>query len=412
MIQLKTYTLYDVKNILFLSLFTFPILPIKLCNWIFIFFSIITLILFSKEKKTIWWPHLALSLLIVVPFLPYLFELIVFPHNKIIQFETEKKLLFFIAPFIFYCASTLKIKLDFMRSIQIFIGAVSLLTLISYVFLFWQNNINIFESTASISYQIRTNFESISQLHPSYYGLFSSISSLWLIYSFKNFNLKWKLIVSFALFLLISLNLLLASKMALFILFLGLIFILYKSSLNARKKISYFIVIIFSILVSIYFVPSLNSRLAEIPTFLENQTPNNTLVERQVIYNCNTAILRTDLLFGSGARNSQALLDYCYTWCGFHKGAIVHLNSHNQYFTLALNYGILLMILFCGILVTFIFISRQSVFANLFWLSILFIMLSESILERQMGIYYFLFFTFLFLMESHTQPQLTNETKG
>lgn len=392
------YSIYDIKSLLFLALFTFPALPILVCNWIFIFFSISVLLEFFIFKHKIIWNDLKFYLVILLPFLPYLVELLFFPDNPVIRFEAEKKILFFIAPLVFYFFSQLQIKIKAHQALFVFSITVSIVALSACMYLLLNGFLNGSVGAGQRTYLIRTAFEEFSHLHPSYFGLFCTFSALWLMHSFNKLQFKYKPLALTALLSLVGLNLLLASKMALFILIIGMIWLLWQSSIKRSTKVYYFTILIISMFTAAFFIPSLNDRLSELQ-FTDNAGGlSNTLVERKIIYNCNMAIIRTDIVMGSGARNAQSLLDYCYSWCGYDKGAIIHLNSHNQYFTLTLNYGILILIVFIGSLAVLILKSNQSNISKLFWVSVLLMMLSESLLERQMGVYYFLFFAYLFLI--------------
>ena len=93
-----------IRQWLFIAMFSFPVIPIKFINVFFIVFSIITLFLFIKEKPKWIISDFKYYLIFIVPFIPYLIEFVLFPTNSIIQFEVEKKLLFFIAPISFAIA--------------------------------------------------------------------------------------------------------------------------------------------------------------------------------------------------------------------------------------------------------------------------------------------------------------------
>lgn len=95
-----------------------------------------------------------------------------------------------------------------------------------------------------------------------------------------------------------------------------------------------------------FFIPSLKSRLMEVQDFFISGNFGNTLTERMIIFNCGRSVFLSDFLTGIGARNVQGIMDYCYIWFGFHKGAIIHLNPHNQYLSLGIAYGIGILFLF------------------------------------------------------------------
>lgn len=406
-----TYKLHGFKNALFLMLFSFPVLPIKGTHLIFMLYALLVLVLFVTEKQKIN-PKMFISYgLLSLIAVPYLLELILFSSNKVIQFETEKKLLFLIAPFIFYADSTLREKNNLRLVPIIFILSVSMLSLLSLFFLIINGNLFSNPANADYAFQLRLSFETFSGLHPSYYGLFSTTAILWILSFYNKYSLAYKRLWMICLVFLILLNVLVASKMALIILITGIIGLILKFADSKNKKGAYVFMILITAALGFFFIPSLHNRFNEFSAFFIQTNTDNTLLERMLIFNCNKSIFMTDIFFGSGSRNTQALLDYCYTWCGYHKGALIHLNSHNQYFTFALNYGILYLMMFVGFMVYLYIKSKASILSIIFWFAATIMMLSESMLERQMGIYYFLFFALFFLSTSFSN-QKRMDSKG
>jgi preprotein translocase subunit SecG len=248
------------------------------------------------------------------------------------------------------------------------------------------------------AFELRKSFEELAGQHPIYYGLFSTTASLWVLFFFNKYskNLQWLLGIS--VFFMILLNLLIAAKMPLLILVIGLLWVAYKK-ISDRNKLALVYVLFFGIIfIAIMFIPSLNNRLGEVTDFFVNATANNTVLERFVVFNCSKMVFAQDFYLGIGSRNAQNLLDFCYVYFKFYKGYSIHLNSHNQYLTFGISYGIGIMSLFIGILLVLFQRFRKNPLGVIFWFCSVAIMFTESILERQMGIYYFLFFGLLFLL--------------
>jgi len=403
-----TYSSNSFRKFFFLLLFAFPVLPIKATNIIFMLYALFVLQQMIKEKPGFqfrsFMPYAFLSVL----FIPYFVEWLLYPSNTIIQFETEKKLLFCIAPFIFYADSRLKTQVDKVLAPLVFIVTVSLLSITSLIYLL-STGLLFSGGGSDQAFQLRSAFEVFSRLHPSYYGLFSSTASLWLMTMYKNCSKPQRIAALIILIPMILLNGLIASKMALLILIVGSVWLVYQGAKDKITKVVLISSIISVISLMTLFIPSLQTRFLEFYTFFNYSSSQNTLVERLVIFNCSKSIFLTDFITGIGSRNTQALLDYCYTWVAYPKGALIHLNSHNQFFTFGINYGIILLVAFLTLFVFYFQKSRSSFLAKIFWLSSFFIMLSESILERQMGIYYFLFFALLFLSVSAKKAPQSNK---
>lgn len=398
MILVKKENIEKLRQILFLALFTFPVMPIKFINIFFICFAGLTLFFYWKENPKFNFSVFKMYALFILPFVPYLIEFLLYSNNQVIRFELEKKLLFFVAPVIFYLSACLSPKLEIKHAINCFISSVAILSFITVLNLLFWGNVFSEVTYQNGAFEFRKSFEEMSGQHPIYYGLFSTTASLWIIYYFDKYskNLKWLLGVS--LFFILLLNVVIASKMPLIILILGLIWVAYKKIDNKKKLALIYLSSLVLIIVTSLVIPSLRNRLLEIPNYFYNQNPNNTLIERSIIFKCSQSIFIQDFLTGIGARNTQGLIDYCYIWIKFYKGLNAHFNSHNQFLTLGINYGIGVIILFLGLLTMLYRKIKNFPIGFIFLYSSVLIMFTESILERQMGIYYFLFFGLLFLL--------------
>lgn len=394
-----------IRQWLFIAMFSFPVVPIKLINAFFIAFTVITLSLFIKEKSKWFFSDFKYYLIFIVPFIPYLIELVLFPTNQIIRFEAEKKLLFFIAPVSFYLNSLLNHRIKLYHAINCFISSVAILSIVSFFYLVFAGHLFSVSSYQNGAFELRKSFEEISGQHPIYFGLFCSTASLWVIYAFDQYskNLKWLLGVS--LFFMITLNFLIAAKMPLLIFVVGVLWIAFKKVENKKRLISFYSLFFVSLFLMVEFIPSLNNRLSEVISFFDNVSNNNTILERYVVFNCSKMVFVQDFLTGIGSRNTQNLLDFCYVYFKFYKGYSIHLNSHNQYLTIGISYGIGVLIVFVACLSVLFKLVKKSPYGFIYLVSSSLIMLTESILERQMGIYYFLFFGLLFLSTTYNKKE-------
>ena len=341
--------------------------------------------------------------LFVLIFIPYAIEYICYSSNHFIQFEFEKKLLFLFAPFVFYLNENIESKFRIDYAINCFISSVAILSMMAMLYLFFWGNLFSVEIYRNGAFELRKSFEEISGQHPIYYGLFSTTAALWIIYYFDKYskNLKWLLGVS--LFFMLLLNLLIAAKMPLIILTLGLIWIAYKKVSNKRKLWILYACSFLMIIGISFLIPSLRNRLLEIPYYFLQPQINNTLLERNVILNCSKNIFLNEIYTGVGSRNTQLFLDSSYLMVNFYKGYFFHFNSHNQFLTFGINYGIGMIAVFVLLLLTIFRKIKNDPFGIIFLFSSILIMLTESILERQMGIYYFLFFGLLFVRNRHNK---------
>ena len=402
MILLKTENIEKLRQVVFLCLFAFPVIPIKLINGFFICFMTLTLFFYIKEKPKFNFSAFKLYALFILPVIPYLIEFLLYRNNQVIRFEFEKKLLFFVAPIIFYLSTCLNSKLEIKHAVNCFIGSVAILSFITVLNLLFLGNVFSEATYQNGAFEFRKSFEELSGQHPIYYGLYSTTASLWIIYYFDKYSKYLKFVLGTSLFFMLLLNVLIASKMPLMILILGLIWIAYKKIDSKRNLAFIYTSSLVLIIVTSLIIPSLRNRLLEIPNYFYNQNPNNTIIERSIIFKCSKSIFIEDFLTGIGARNTQGLIDYCYIWIKFYKGLNTHFNSHNQYLTLGINYGIGVIVLFVGLLIMLYRKLKNFPIGFIYLCSSVLIMCTESILERQMGIYYFLFFGLLFLLPSQS----------
>ncbi len=397
----KLYSVTTIKQCLFILLFSFPVLPLKLTNIVFIVFSILVLYHALKEKPKLLFSDYKWYAMFVIVFVPYFIELLLYPSNAVIRFETEKKLMFLVVPLAFYLNSILTVKPDIKKALSCFVLSVSALSVVCIFYLLFKIPLLAQTTYQNGAFELRTSFEEFSKLHPTYYGLFSTSACLWVIYYFNQYSKKYKIILSICLFFLLLLNIVIAAKAPLMILVLGLAWIAYKKTPNKVRLLMIYGFSLIALTVIIIAVPSLRSRIAEVSGFFINASATNTVLERYVVFNCSKMVFAQDFYTGIGSRNTQSLLDFCYIYFKFYKGYTIHLNSHNQYLTFGISYGIAFMLAFIGILILIFKKLKNDPLSVIFWMSSILIMLTESILERQMGIYYFLFFGLLFITNTY-----------
>lgn len=394
----------QISGVLLLALFAFPVFPLPVTNIIFICFAVFTVLSWVLNSKPGIWKSFKKNIFLTLPFVPYLIEYILYFNNPVAGFELEKKLLFFTAPLIFsFHTSVIKLP-DWKIYIRTFTVSMIVLSAYSLVILITNNILFTSSYYEGDSSTLRIKFEDISALHPTYYGFFTTISILWIIFDFKNLSKRLQWIFGFSAMVLIFMDFLIAAKMSLIILILGAFFILYKTT--SRKKILLITYgTIFAILASLVFlIPSLRERIIEMKDIVNSgKWVYNSVTERKLIFNCSEGIFLNHFWFGIGCRNAQFTLDICYRIINFYPGFIKNYNSHNQFLTMGINYGIFDVLLFLGSIIFVIRKERKNFFAIILIASIILIMLTESILERQMGGYFFVLFMLLLYNMKETE---------
>jgi len=383
---------------LFVSLFLFPILPLAIANLLFIAFSFFVILSWIYIKPDRVWLSIKRNLVIALAFLPYLIDLAIHPHNSIVSFEAEKKLLFFVCPPVIgiymamYSLKPLKVYM------YCFIAAVLALTLYTLALLVFRNILFSPQSFENGAYILRNSFEKISHLHPTYYSLFATVSILWLIYEYHKQTPLLKMLFVIIGLILFFQELFVAAKMPLAALVLSSLFLLYRITSNRKKLITIYLILIPCLVMLPILVPSLKNRIYEVKDSitLSSDQPN-TVNDRQVIFDCSKTIFMNNIWFGLGSGNYQSALNVCYLCQGLNNIKNTQYNAHNQFLTMGINYGIIPLALFIIAMCIYIKRTIANPFATVLMISTIMVMLTESILERQWGVYFYVLFFMLII---------------
>jgi len=190
--------------------------------------------------------------------------------------------------------------------------------------------------------------------------------------------------------------------------FLGIFFFIKK----IKYKLVFASILISAIIFSFLFHPRLKM-LKDSLYYIElkkDYSKSNPKIIRIVNWQSSLAVIRRNYLFGVGLCNAQNYLNAEYENRGFPKFAEKKLNSHNQFFQILLECGIIGLILL--IIVLFQLAKKstklpqnEKLFAICFLIIICFNFLFESMLNRYIGISFFSFFVCLIY-------KITLNTKG
>jgi hypothetical protein len=194
--------------------------------------------------------------------------------------------------------------------------------------------------------------------------------------------------------------------MPLLILIAGFCRILFIKTKNKKVLIKSYGLVALFVLAVFFFAPSLKSRITDISNVPGELT---TIDQRQTILNCSKDVLIQNLWTGTGARNAQMQLDSCYKSKNAASLESYKYNSHNQFLTIGINYGIFILVIFILSITLMIKEIKRSAFGIIIIAATLFIMLTESILERQMGIYFYALFWLLLLNEKYFAKESVQE---
>jgi len=385
----KINQLHLAATMLFLALFAFPLYPVHLANVLLMVLAALTLTaLFIKPipvGKTI-----LRNLIFVLPFIPYLVEFCITGFDPIARFEFEKKLFFFTAIFIIPVFIDVTGFRNYKLALLVFSLSVSALCLYSFAALLIMGIPFHASAYENGSYILRHNFEVLSGLQSTYYSIFALSAACFLFNA--SFLDKKKLRITcniISAILLISVFYL-AVRIA--FLTVGVIFLIWIacSKKVLWKKIFLGLATVAVLIAVSFVVPSLKSRLSEFVWLEEGPMDNaNTISQRTMIMNCSMKVFSENIFTGTGSAHFQQKLSDCYTSHDWQQGAAVNFNPHNQYLSLGINYGLIMLIVF----IVCLFMIFRKVFkfseGKYFGIAIILFFLTESMLEREMGVYFF-----------------------
>jgi len=390
----KNRWLHLFTTMLFLAMFAFPIFPLKVSNIILILFALLTLILYFIKPIPIG-KVLLLNLVFIVPFIPYLIEFFISGFDPSTRFEFEKKLFFFTAPLVIPVFMKVTGFRNYKAALLIFSLSVAAITLYSIIRLLAEGVVFNPVSYENGAYILRNRFEIISGLHPTYYSIFALCAGCFLSYSSlqkRSFQVAAQVIAGV---LFISV-LVLAVRIAFFVAVVFLLFWIFNKKIAISAKITGGVIALAVFVILIFSVPSLNMRFGEITTWVTGRANSgNTISQREMIVDCSFKVFSDHVWLGTGSRNFQHELDNCYSSKGWVNNN-QSFNPHNQFLSEGINYGIFFLLIFIAGL--FYIFRRILTFpeAKYFMVAVLFVFLSESILERQMGVYFFGLISLLF----------------
>jgi O-antigen ligase len=259
------------------------------------------------------------------------------------------------------------------------------------------------------AYILRYNFEQISNLHPAYYSIFAIISCSIFLFASKTVDRTYKVVFIIFSIILFAIILFLAARIALITAAVFLFILITTSKLSSLKKFSLaYISLVFLILIS-FTLPSSRSRLNEIINLKTDQfIPGNTVSQRVLILDCTFKTFSENIFFGSGSGHSQKKLDECYNSKGWQAGAQESFNPHNQFLSVGINYGVIMILVF----IVCLFIIFRKIFklpeGKYYCIAIIMFFMSESLLEVQMGVYLFGLISLL-LYNINIEPQLNKK---
>lgn len=393
--QLKEKSLVEIS--LFLALL-FPFVPSKFASLLLFLFTISSVIAFVKAKNTVfnWNEILVFGIFIFIP-LMYFFQLIFADDIGFVWKIVERKLALFIAPLAFLLVSTSKINLNPLTYVRFFFRVMVVFVMYCILQISLQGFHSNYLQSGGFAFAFRTTIEEISKLHPSYFGLFIAFSILIgmdeLFQDWRKLKKLTKVWMSFSLIVLLVFLLFLAARMALIGLILSSVIILHQRIQSWKIKVGVFFIAITCFVVAMVLIPSISSRLNEI-----NSTENNGTSIRTTIWSCATQLIQENPIMGVGLENVQHKLNVCYKTKNEYLATLDHdYNTHNEFLNQWASFGIIGCLALLILLGAFFYYSKKQFIFLVFSLLISTSMLTENLLERQMGIFFVAIFGGLFV---------------
>ncbi|HOY30818.1 MAG TPA: O-antigen ligase family protein [Bacteroidales bacterium] len=384
-----------VATMLFLTLFAFPVFPLKFSNAVFMLLTLATLLMFIIKPISIG-KTMFQNLVFILPFVPYLIEFFTSGFDPLARFEFEKKLFFFTAPLIIPVFLKITGFKNYKIPVLIFSLSVTLLTIYSFSYLLAKGLLadpSYYENGAFI---LRDNFEHISGLHPTYYSIFALCGGSFFYCNLSACKKALRIAgIVMATLLFVSV-LLLAVRITIIILLIIILTHIFLKKISVLKKAAWILSTLLLMTLLIFCVPSLKARFGEIITWADgNSFQENTISQRKMITDCSWMVFSENILWGTGSRFFQDELNACYSTKGW-EDKDQSFNPHNQYLTEGIAYGIFVLLTF---LVCLFWIFKKIIIipeARYFMIAVILVFFSESILERQMGVYFFGLLSILF----------------
>lgn len=243
----------------------------------------------------------------------------------------------------------------------------------------------------------------ISHVYASLYIVFSVIILIYYFFVKKNSYIRLSLVLVMTLMLVFLYFL--GGKMAiisfLLLCFIGAVTIIVRSKGNRTLKLILFLFPIAAFVFVLFSVEKIQSRFSYLINkehYFVGDNAWSSIGVRFTIFTCSYELFKQNPFWGSGSGDVQDDLDSCFSRNNF--PTVIGMNAHNQFIQTLLDLGLFGLSL---LLVMFFFLFREAyIYRNYLLGSFLFIFflccLTESLFERQQGIFLFTYFVSVFLV--------------
>ncbi len=402
MLNIQAFKSQNINHIiLYVLIFVIPLFPFLAPLFIAILFFLTCYQCIKSKKNEINTSHFLLIVFYLLSVIAFMFS-----DNKVAAlFDLEVKLSFIVIPLIFLLSKQLK-NLDFEKVLQVFIignlfAFVCCVSYASYQFLILHEGFNVFNYTSFSIFR-----------HPSYFGMYLTFSLLAIHYLIKNYSFtKLELIAYLITYFFFVIAIALLSAKVSIILTVFILFYFLFDALIKKIRLPFLllgILLSFSIFYLLYKkTPLLSIRIQESmsnalinPDSINPQSGDisTTLMRKFIWQHAVKLIAKQPLGYGTG--QADTVLQNSYKQQGLYLANTHQLNAHNQYFQTALELGLFGLFLLLLIFLVPVFLKVCHPLYIPFCIIIALNFLTESMLETQAGVIFFVIFYCVLTLKS------------
>jgi hypothetical protein len=318
------------------------------------------------------------------------------------QLELETKIGLVVFPLIFFFSPVLdatRIRLV----LQIFVGVCTVTMLYCLVIAVWR-----YQSNPGSTFLVYHELSGIANMRANYLAMYLCFSILITILLFRPElyeMLTRKGAVFFAALVIPACGIiLLSSRIHILFLVAAVVLIgikLLRRHVSVKKSLVISIVAGTILLAAVFLVPHNRERFKESINYYENRWGEGQI--RGSIWTCSIQLIAINPMRGVGTGDSRDELEQCYlrndfSWLFHWEG--IRFNAHNQYLETTLELGVPALIILLALLGACLVhgISSRNYVIIYFMALVVISCLTESILERQKGIFFFAFFASFLLL--------------
>jgi O-antigen ligase len=314
-------------------------------------------------------------------------------------FDLEVKMSFFIFPFILMIEWQI-LKKYFTRILLVFIFSV-LLVMLTDIIIATLRYIDD-KDTSTFYYEKLSLF-----MHPSYFGMYINFS-IFIIFTFvQNDILRRKWIWGIAILISLLFQYFLSSRTNIIIsILLGMIMIIIDRKYFPSRYLQLLFVGIFVLLV--FF--NRNERFRQLNThtlFVKDMNMDilSSVSTRVLLWDSALDIIKQNFWTGVGTGDLKAQLSAQNLKNGYKKVGNISFNAHNEYLEVFIKLGIFGFLWFVILLFTpfYVALKNKDILLFGFLLIVCINFLTESMLNRQAGILFFMFFYSILIMRNTTK---------